>query len=63
MIMPALISLFTPHFASRIRDQSQLGPLIILGEQVAFRRRGKAALRADCELLEREHFSGFVNPF
>src|SRR5262249_23407716 len=41
-----------PHAAAGFRDEAQLGPLLVLGEEVAFHRGGEAALGAEREVLQ-----------
>src|SRR5436190_18114399 len=45
-----------PHLVGHLDDPPQLGPLLILGEQIALLGGGKAALAGDAELLERGVF-------
>jgi hypothetical protein len=40
----------------------QLGPLFVLGYQVALHPRSKAPLKTDGELLEREESSDLIDP-
>jgi len=35
-----------PNLAHRVHDEFELGPLLILGQQIALRRRSETALRA-----------------
>src|SRR5262245_17149026 len=41
-----------PHLAGNLDDHAQLGPLLLLGQHVAFLAGGKAALRAQAQLVE-----------
>src|SRR5262245_39675479 len=50
--MPVMLSLPSPHLVGNLYDHPQLRPLLVLGERVAFLARGKAALRAEAELIE-----------
>src|SRR5579884_4387969 len=46
----------TPHLLRQLHDHSQLRPLLVLGEDVAFFCRGEAALRRKAELVEGDVF-------
>ena len=41
-----------PHFVGKFDDHPQLGPLLVLGQHVAFLGRGEAALRRQAQLIE-----------
>src|SRR3990170_7119119 len=42
-----------PNLDGGVNDQFELGPLLVFGEQVAFHRRGEAALRTEREIFQR----------
>src|ERR1700736_1670968 len=50
-----------PNTPCGICDELQLGPLALLGDQVAFCRRGEAALRTEGEVVERNKARRFVD--
>src|SRR5215471_21579543 len=50
----------TPHLIRDFDGEAELGPLLLLGEDVALFRRGEAALRGERELLERRELRGFL---
>src|SRR5260370_29810185 len=50
-----------PNPPRRLHDHSELCPLLFLGEEVAFLRRGEAALRAEAELVHRDVTPGLVD--
>src|SRR5687768_11055116 len=52
----------SPHLIRDLHDFAHLGPLLLLGEDVALLGRGEAALRAECELLHRREFRRLVDP-
>src|SRR5215212_8606184 len=54
--------LLPPHLVRHIYRELQLGPLLFLGQDVAFLGRGEAALRRHRELLERREFCGLHQP-
>src|SRR5262245_6024467 len=56
----AAISL-PPHLFGDLDHFTHLGPLLRLGEHVAFLGRGEAALRAERELLERRELCRLVD--
>ena len=56
-----VVSSSTPHLAGRLDHQFQLRPLIGLGKIVALHGGGKAALRAQRQLLEWEHLCGLLD--
>ena len=41
----------SPDFAGSIGDELELCPLLVFGEEIAFHRGGKSALRANCKLI------------
>src|SRR5581483_6487975 len=47
-------SVLSPDRSRRLKHDFQLAPLIILGEEVSGQAGGKAALRTDCDLIERD---------
>src|SRR3954463_9564012 len=51
----------SPHLVRQVHNHAQLGPLLVLAQQVAFFCRGEAALRREAELLWRDVFGGLVN--
>ena len=55
------ISIAAPDLVRNFDDHAQLGPLLILGQHVAFFGRGEAALRRQAQLLKRYKFSGFID--
>src|SRR5262249_41679737 len=60
--LPTTIALSSPpHFAGDVDDHPQFRPFLLLGEDIAFLRRGEAALRRQAELLERRKFARFVD--
>src|SRR4051794_6969322 len=52
--------LLAPHFLRNLHGEAELGPLFLFGEDVALLRRGKTALRGECELLQRGELGGFL---
>src|SRR5215469_79329 len=50
-----------PDFARYLRHKLKLRPLIVFGDEVSFHRGSKAALRADCKLLQWNDFGGLVD--
>src|SRR4029077_15432074 len=50
-----------PDLVRQLDNHAQLGPLLILGQHVAFFGRGEAALRRQAELIERDKFRGFFD--
>src|SRR5271169_5798609 len=54
--------LLPPHLVGDLDRESQLRPLLFLGEDVALLRRGKAALRRDRELLQWSELRGLLQP-
>src|SRR5579864_5423162 len=46
----------TPHLVGHFADHAQLGPLLVLGQDIAFLGRGEAALRRQAELIEVDEF-------
>ena len=55
-------SLSSPDLVGDLDREPQLGPLLFLGEDVAFLGRGKAALRRQRELIQRREFGGLLQP-
>src|SRR5262245_53895967 len=51
----------TPDLAGDLDAAGELGPLLVLGQQVAFLGAGEAALRREAELLERRELGGLVD--
>ena len=51
-----------PDFAGGFDDEAQFCVLLLDRQRVAVDGRGKAALRAEAELVERDVFRGFVDP-
>src|ERR1700756_2119855 len=51
-----------PHLVGDLDDRAQLRPLLALGQNISFLGRGKAALRRQAKLIERNVFRGFVDP-
>src|SRR4051794_25640163 len=52
--------LLAPHFLRDLHGEAELGPLLLFGEDVALLRRGKTALRGECELLQWGELGGFL---
>jgi hypothetical protein len=50
-----------PDLARGVRYELELGPLLILGEEIPFCGGSKAALRADREIFQRNEARGFIN--
>src|SRR6267142_2850181 len=50
--------LLPPHLVRDFDREAELGPLLLLGQDVAFLGRSKAALRRDRELVERRDPGG-----
>src|SRR5215469_11123170 len=50
-----------PHLTRGFDDEAQFGFLLLDRQSVAFDGRGKAALRAEAELLQRHVFGGLVD--
>src|SRR5262249_46510099 len=50
-----------PDFLGDLDRHAQLGPLFFLRQHVAFFAGGKAALRAQAQLVEVDEFCGFVD--
>src|SRR5215469_7197832 len=50
-----------PHLTRSFDDEAQFGFLLLDRQSVAFDGRGKAALRAEAELVERHVFRGLVD--
>src|SRR6476661_3474700 len=59
--MSGLSLAFAPHLAGDFDDHAQLRPLLVLGQRIALFGRGKAALRRQTQLFERNEFGGLVN--
>src|SRR5579864_2796548 len=57
-----LTCLATPHLRGHLDRKTKLGPLLVLGEDIALLGRGKSALRRERELIERRKFRGFGKP-
>src|SRR5579862_6216280 len=55
------MTLVSPHLARDLDDHPQLGPLLFLGEVIAFLGRSEAALRRQAELIERDIFRRLVD--
>src|SRR5579862_2901593 len=55
------IYLSSPHLARDLADHAQLGPFLVLGQDIAFLGRGEAALRRQTKLIEVGEFAGFVD--
>src|SRR3979411_461577 len=53
----------SPNFAGELHDHCKLRPLLVFGKNIAFLRRGKAALRREAELFELSKFRRFVDPW
>src|SRR5437763_1199539 len=53
--------LMAPDFAGELVDQSELRPLLLLCQDVAFLGRGEAALGRKAELLQRRKLAGLVD--
>src|SRR5437660_874957 len=51
----------TPHLVRQRDDHPELGPLLVLAQQVALLGRGKAALRREAELVRSDVFCGLVD--
>ena len=51
----------SPHFPRGIDDQLKLLPLLVLREQIAFHRGGKAALRTERQVFQRHILARFVD--
>src|SRR5579862_3022905 len=56
------IRLVPPHFARDVDNHPQLGPLLLLGEIIAFLGRSEAALRRQAELVERDVLRRLIDP-
>src|SRR5580704_9615175 len=56
------IRLVPPDFARDLDDHPQLGPLLLLGEVIAFLGRSEAALWRQTELVERDIFCCLLDP-
>ena len=52
---------FAPHLFGQFHDHAQLGPLLVLGQHVAFLGGGKAALRRQAKLIERDIFGRLLD--
>src|SRR3989304_5690432 len=50
-----------PNLDGGVNDQFEFLPLLVFGEQVAFHRRGEAALRAEREIFQRHVLGRFVD--
>src|SRR6187399_1776637 len=50
-----------PHFLRQVHDHLHLGPLGVLGQHVAFLGGGKAALRREAELVERDELLSLLD--
>ena len=50
-----------PHLVRNLNYQRELGPLLILRDDVAFLRAGEAALRAHAELVDVNKLRRFIN--
>src|SRR5205823_10383992 len=55
-------TLLPPHLVRHIDRELELCPLLLLGKEVAFLGRGKAALRRYRELLQRHEFTCLFQP-
>src|SRR5262249_7398968 len=60
-VAPSRSASLPPHLFGQIDDLPPLCPLLVLGEDVAFFRRRKAALRAQGNLLERRELHRLVD--
>src|SRR3954470_11810960 len=58
----ASLGLDSPYSVGDLDRQSELGPLLFLGQDVAFLGRCQAALRRHRELVERREFRRFFEP-
>src|SRR6478672_12305087 len=54
-------SLLPPHLVRQLDHHPELGPLLVRGQHVAFLGRGKAALRRQAKLFERDVFGRFLD--
>src|SRR5258705_2601484 len=52
--------LLSPHLVGNFDREAELGPLLLLGQDVAFLGRGEAALRRDRELVEWGEFGSLL---
>src|SRR5208282_5231254 len=50
-----------PNFVRELDDHPQFRPLLVLGERIAFFRRGKSALRRQAKLIQRGKFGRLVD--
>src|SRR6266700_4575179 len=50
-----------PNLIRYLDDPRQLGPLLVLGQDIAFLGRGEAALRREAKLIEGDELRGLVN--
>src|ERR671910_105627 len=51
-----------PDFRGDLDDQPELGPLLLLGQDIALDRRGEAALWGEAELLDRRVLRCLFDP-
>src|SRR4051812_41770959 len=58
--MPAISA--TPNLFRQIHDHPQLGPLLVLGERIAFLGGGETALRRERELFDVDELRRFLDP-
>src|SRR6516225_6409929 len=54
-------ALVSPDLPGDLDDRAQLRPLLALRQNISFFSRGKAALRREAKLIERNVFRGFVD--
>ena len=55
--------LLAPNLVRDFDGEAELGPLLLLGQDVAFLGGSKAALRRYRELVERREFARLLQPF
>src|SRR4029077_8860956 len=55
------IGLCPPDFFCDLADHLELGPLLVLGQDIAFLGRGEAALRRQAKLFEIGELGGFLD--
>src|SRR5262245_19607188 len=58
----SMIESVSPDFPGDVHDQPELGPLLLLGQLVAFDRAREAALRAQARVVERHESRGLLDP-
>ena len=51
-----------PNLVRDLDDQPQLGPLLVLGQRIAFLGRGEAALARQRKLVDVDELGRFLDP-